>query len=72
MIKLLKVCGAYNEYSGLSTDSLPIDDVPENSLLLLLDTNELLYFANDEWVEVGQSQSPSPLEPTPPSGAGGR
>lgn len=56
MIKLLKVCGAYNEYSGLSTDSLPTD-VPENSLLLLLDTNKLLYFVSDEWVEVGQSPS---------------
>lgn len=71
MIKLLKVCGAYNEYSGLSTDSLPIDDVPENSLLLLLDTNKLFYFVSDEWVEVGQALE-SPLEPAPPSGAGGR
>lgn len=68
MIKLLKVCGAYNEYSGLSTDSLPIDDVPENSLLLLLDTNKLFYFANDEWVEVGQSQSPSPDPLSPDDG----
>lgn len=68
MIKLLKVCGAYNEYSGLSTDDLPTD-APENSLLLLLDTNKLFYFANDEWVEVGQNQSPSP-EPLSPDDGG--
>ena len=56
MIKLLKVCGAYNEYSGLSTDDLPTD-APENSLLLLLDTNKLFYFINNDWIEVGQSPS---------------
>lgn len=42
------------EYRGLSTDTKPVEGVPENSLLLQLDTDKFYYFSNGSWKEVGK------------------
>lgn len=41
------------EYSGLSTDTKPIEGVDLNALFLELDTNDWYYFDGTEWQPVG-------------------
>lgn len=45
----------YREYSGLSTDSKPVENVGVNSLFLELDTGDVYYFDGVDWSEVGGS-----------------
>ena len=44
----------YYEFSGLSSDEKPTDDVGENSLFLELNTKKFYYYtSNDGWLEYG-------------------
>ena len=37
-------------YEGLSSDTKPIEDIPENAVFLELDTGDLYFFSNGAWV----------------------
>lgn len=41
------------EFSGLSMDTKPTDNVPVNSLFLELDTGDFYYFTGTTWEKVG-------------------
>lgn len=43
----------YKEYSGLSTDEKPTENVGVNSLFLELDTGDFYYFNGTDWAKVG-------------------
>lgn len=43
----------YREYSGLSTDAKPTENVGVNSLFLELDTGDVYYFNGTDWAKVG-------------------
>ena len=43
----------YKEFSGLSTDSKPTENIGVNSLFLELNTNKVYYFDGTTWKEIG-------------------
>lgn len=47
-VTLVNAFNNYNEYIALSTDDWPVD-VPENSLLLEVDSGDIYYYCNNEW-----------------------
>lgn len=54
MISILKTNSVSPaQFSGLSTDTKPTEDVSVNSLFLELDTGNIYYFDGEAWAKVG-------------------
>lgn len=53
-VTLINSFNNYNEYIALSTDDWPAN-VPENSLLLEIDSGDIYYYCNNKWGLFGSS-----------------
>lgn len=55
-VTLVNAFNNYNEYIALSTDDWPVD-VPENSLLLEVDSGDIYYWSGSAWAKFGEAPS---------------
>ena len=55
-VTLVNAYNNYNEYIALSTDEWPTN-VPLNSLLLEIDTQDIYYWGGNAWTSVGEAPS---------------